>query len=75
MRPIKGLKRRTKATDKKLVDQNLLPSSSTIVPSLGSQPQPLDWWDEFSKRISCITTRFFSTVLNVLRRLTLLFWS
>ncbi|GMI80688.1 Harbinger family of plant transposase 1 [Hibiscus trionum] len=52
MGPIKGFKRRKKASDKKVVDQNVLPSSSTTVPSLGSQPQPLDWWDEFSKRIS-----------------------
>ncbi|MBA0869766.1 hypothetical protein Goshw_003038 [Gossypium schwendimanii] len=49
MGPIKGFKRRKKTADKKVVDHNVLPSS------LGSQSQPLDWWDEFSNRISvCI---------------------
>ncbi|XWS56545.1 hypothetical protein CRYUN_Cryun09bG0094500 [Craigia yunnanensis] len=52
MGPIRGFKRRKKAADKKVVDQNVLPSSATVASSLGSQPQPLDWWDEFSKRIS-----------------------
>ncbi|KAE8717999.1 hypothetical protein F3Y22_tig00110020pilonHSYRG00423 [Hibiscus syriacus] len=52
MGPIKGFKRRRKTADKKVVDQSVLPPPSTIVPSLGYQPQPLDWWDEFSKRIS-----------------------
>ncbi|MBA0841602.1 hypothetical protein Goarm_004086 [Gossypium armourianum] len=48
MGPIKGFKRRKKTADKKVVEHNVLPSS------LGSQPQPLDWWDEFSNRISDI---------------------
>ncbi|XWS75009.1 hypothetical protein CRYUN_Cryun01aG0048200 [Craigia yunnanensis] len=52
MGPIRGFKRRKKAADKKVFDQNVLPSSATVASSLGSQPQPLDWWDEFSKRIS-----------------------
>lgn len=44
MGPIRGFKKRKKA-DKK-VDQNVL------VASLRSQPQPLDWWDDFSQRIT-----------------------
>ncbi|XWS66036.1 hypothetical protein CRYUN_Cryun05aG0165700 [Craigia yunnanensis] len=52
MGPIRGFKRRKKAADKKMVDHNVLPSSATVASSLLSQPQPLDWWDEFSKRIS-----------------------
>ena len=52
MGPIRGFKRRKKAADKKVVDQNVLPSFATVASTLGSQPQPLDWWDEFSKRIS-----------------------
>ncbi|KAE7996829.1 hypothetical protein FH972_001518 [Carpinus fangiana] len=44
MGPIRGFKKRKKA-DKK-VDQNVLAAS------LRSQPQPLDWWDDFSQRIT-----------------------
>ena len=54
MGPIRGFKRRKKAADKKVVDQNGLPSSATVAPSLGPQPKSLDWWDEFSKRLSGI---------------------
>lgn len=46
MGPIRGFKRRKKTADKKVVDHNVFSSS------LESQLQPLDWWDDFSKRIS-----------------------
>lgn len=44
MAPIRGLKRKRKSEKK--VDQNVL------VASLGSQLNPLDWWDDFSQRIT-----------------------
>ncbi|KAJ0101855.1 protein ALP1-like [Pistacia vera] len=47
MGPIRGLKKRKKAEKK--VDQNVFASAAS---SLLSQPEPLDWWDDFSKRIS-----------------------
>ncbi|KAL5801524.1 hypothetical protein ACOSQ3_033156 [Xanthoceras sorbifolium] len=46
MGPIRGLKRRKKSAEKE-VDQNVLVDASLV-----SQPQPLDWWDGFSRRIS-----------------------
>ncbi|KAK8542217.1 hypothetical protein V6N12_014820 [Hibiscus sabdariffa] len=53
MGPVRPFKRIKKAAVKKVVDHNVLHSSSAIVASsLGSQPRPLDWWDEFSQRIS-----------------------
>lgn len=45
MGPIRGFKRKKKAEKK--VDQNVFAAAS-----LSSQPQPLDWWDEFSQRIT-----------------------
>lgn len=59
MGPIRGLKRRKKAEKK--VDQNVLAAAAASdgdadadadVDSLVVQPQPLDWWDNFSRRIS-----------------------
>ncbi|TXG49717.1 hypothetical protein EZV62_025592 [Acer yangbiense] len=47
MGPIRGLKRKKKSTEKE-VDQNVLVGAAALV----SQPQPLDWWDGFSRRIS-----------------------
>ncbi|KAJ9160064.1 hypothetical protein P3X46_025500 [Hevea brasiliensis] len=48
MGPIRGFKRRKKAEKK--VDQNVLDAALS---SLQPQPQqPLDWWDDFSKRIT-----------------------
>jgi hypothetical protein len=44
MGPIRGFKKRKKAEKK--ADQNVLAAS------LRSQPQPLDWWDDFSQRIT-----------------------
>lgn len=46
MGPVRGMKRRKK-TEKK-VDQNVLAAAA----SLSSQPQPIDWWDDFSQRIT-----------------------
>ncbi|KAK2633749.1 hypothetical protein Ddye_028541 [Dipteronia dyeriana] len=46
MGPIRGLKRKKKSAEKE-VDQNVLVGSALV-----SQPQPLDWWDGFSRRIS-----------------------
>ncbi|KAA8534247.1 hypothetical protein F0562_031764 [Nyssa sinensis] len=43
MGPIRGFKRRKKVEK---VDQN------APLPSMRSQPLPLDWWDDFSKRIT-----------------------
>lgn len=45
MGPIRGLKRRKKTETKKL-DQNV------FAVSVSSQPESLDWWDEFSQRIT-----------------------
>ena len=45
MGPIRGFKRKKKVEKK--VDQNVFASAS-----LSSQLQPLDWWDEFSQRIT-----------------------
>lgn len=61
MGPIRGFKRKKKAENKKVVDQNVLPSAAAVASPLGSSPPlPLDWWDEFSKRISgIIITCFF----------------
>lgn len=59
MGPIRGLKRRKKAEKK--VDQNVLAAAAASdgdgdgdgdADSLVAQPQPLDWWDNFSRRIS-----------------------
>lgn len=60
MGPIRGLKRRKKAEKK--VDQNVLAAAAAAsdgdgdadadADSLVVQPQPLDWWDNFSRRIS-----------------------
>lgn len=59
MGPIRGLKRRKKAEKK--VDQNVLAAAAASdgdgdadadADSLVVQPQPLDWWDNFSRRIS-----------------------
>ncbi|KAK3232232.1 hypothetical protein Dsin_004113 [Dipteronia sinensis] len=47
MGPIRGLKRKKKSAEKE-VDQNVLVGTAALV----SQPQPLDWWDGFSRRIS-----------------------
>lgn len=49
MGPIRGFKRRKKAEKK--VDQNVLDSAlASLQPQ---QPQqPLDWWDDFSRRIT-----------------------
>ncbi|XP_041000421.1 protein ALP1-like [Juglans microcarpa x Juglans regia] len=44
MGPIRGFKRKKRAEKK--VDQNVLAAL------LRSQPQPLDWWDDFSQRIT-----------------------
>ena len=55
MAPIRGLKRKKKSEKK--VDQNVL------VASLGSQLKPLDWWDDFSQRI---TGKYLSPVLLVM---------
>lgn len=52
MGPIRGFKRKKKAEKK--VDQNVLAAL------LRSQPQPLDWWDEFSQRI---TGTIYTTVV------------
>ncbi|CAB4270727.1 unnamed protein product [Prunus armeniaca] len=46
MGPVRGMKRRKKAEKK--VDQNVLAAAA----SLSSQPQPVDWWDDFSQRIT-----------------------
>ncbi|KAK9189814.1 hypothetical protein WN943_018413 [Citrus x changshan-huyou] len=59
MGPIRGLKRRKKAERK--VDQNVLAAAAASdgdgdadadADSLVAQPQPSDWWDNFSRRIS-----------------------
>ena len=55
MGPIRGLKRRKKAEKK--VDQNVLAAAAASdgdgdAEFLVAQPQPLDWWDNFSRRIS-----------------------
>ncbi|KAH7537247.1 protein ALP1-like [Ziziphus jujuba] len=44
MGPVRGLKKRKKVEKK--VDQNVLAAS------LGPEPEPLDWWDGFSQRIT-----------------------
>ncbi|KDP29865.1 hypothetical protein JCGZ_18440 [Jatropha curcas] len=50
MGPIRGFKRRKKAEKK--VDQNVLAAAlSSLHPQ---SQQPLDWWDDFSKRITDI---------------------
>lgn len=48
MGPIRGMKRRKKAEKK--VDQNVLAAAAAA--SLSSQSQPVDWWDDFSQRIT-----------------------
>ena len=47
MGPIRALMKRKKKKAEKKVDQNALVSVSS-----GSQLRPLDWWDDFSLRIT-----------------------
>lgn len=54
MGPVRGLKKRKKVEKK--VDQNVLAAS------LGPEPEPLDWWDGFSQRIT--GKDFFSFFLS-----------
>ncbi|KAL4323194.1 hypothetical protein GQ457_11G009110 [Hibiscus cannabinus] len=74
MGPVRPFKRIKKAAVKKAVDHNVLHSSSAIVASsLGSQPRPLDWWDEFSQRISgslslSKDSRSFESVFRISRK-------
>ncbi|GKU91889.1 hypothetical protein SLEP1_g5699 [Rubroshorea leprosula] len=68
MGPIRGLKRKRKAEKK--VDQDVLAAASG---PLGSHPQPLDWWEQFSKRISgplskIKNSRKFESVLKISRK-------
>ncbi|GLT43888.1 hypothetical protein SLA2020_178140 [Shorea laevis] len=69
MGPMKGLKRKKK-TEKKF-DQDVLDAASA---PLRSQPQPpLDWWEEFSKRISgplsqTKNSKKFESVLKISRK-------
>ncbi|GLT31383.1 hypothetical protein SLA2020_061250 [Shorea laevis] len=68
MGPIRGLKRKRKAEKK--VDQDVLAAASG---QLGSHPQPLDWWEQFSKRISgplskTKNSRKFESVLKISRK-------
>ncbi|KAK8611098.1 hypothetical protein V6N13_131162 [Hibiscus sabdariffa] len=77
MGPVRPFKRIKKAAVKKVVDHNVLHSSSAIVASsLGSQPRPLDWWDEFSQRISVMWLCFmFDEISRLGVQLGLLFGS
>lgn len=61
MGPTKGFKRRRKTENK--VDQN------AMAVSIGSQSQPLDWWDDFSQRI---TGKYISATLSYAFSFTLL---
>ncbi|KAF5729574.1 hypothetical protein HS088_TW21G01741 [Tripterygium wilfordii] len=60
MGPIRKFKRRKKAEKK--VDQNVLAAAASA--SL-QQPQlePLDWWDDFSKRITVLQYVYASLLL------------
>lgn len=80
MGPIRGLKRRKKAEKK--VDQNVLAAAAASdgdgdadadADSLVAQPQPLDWWDNFSRRISgplfgSKTSKNFESVFKISRK-------
>ncbi|EEF30419.1 protein ALP1-like [Ricinus communis] len=67
MGPIRGLKRRKKAEKK--VDQNVLASALSSL----KQEQTLDWWDDFSKRITgplsgSRNTKKFESVFKISRK-------
>ena len=47
MGPIRGFKRKKQKKAQKKVVQYVFAAAS-----LSFQPQPLDWWDEFSQRIT-----------------------
>ncbi|CAI0411414.1 unnamed protein product [Linum tenue] len=51
MGPIRGFKRRKKSSDHK-VDQNASPSEDRGASAPSLPDKDVDWWDEFSKRIS-----------------------
>lgn len=59
MGPIRGLKRRKKA--EKGVDHN---GSITSIPT---QLQPLDWWDDFSKRLTGKDSANFESIFKISR--------
>lgn len=63
MGPIRGFKRKKKAEKK--FDQNVLAAAAASSSSLQSQPQPLDWWDEFSQRISGNTFLWYLLIFLV----------
>ncbi|PSR93081.1 Nuclease [Actinidia chinensis var. chinensis] len=67
MGPIRGHKKRKRKRVEKVVDQNA-PN-----PSLPYQPQALDWWDQFSKRITGPSSQSkdlprFESVLKISRK-------
>ncbi|XP_010554594.1 PREDICTED: putative nuclease HARBI1 [Tarenaya hassleriana] len=67
MGPIKGIKKRKRVAEKK-VDQNVLDAAAAASLRGGSLP-PLDWWDEFSQRISgpLLDSKEPKTVESILR--------